>query len=381
MSVTRSSVGASAMSLIELLCVLAIVTLLAAMLLPALSQGQARARRIQCVDHLHQAGVGFVSFANDHNGQFPMAVPGSAGGTLELDRSGYLLQGDFYFSYRHFQAASNELVTAKLLVCPADTRLPASSFATLSNGNLSYFIGVNAEFARPTSILAGDRNLTNDYTPPGSLIRLGQNHALRWTDELHRFKGNLLFSDGHVEQKRNPALVSTSGQVPAVADLAMPTVRKPWNVASAPSGKSSHWTPSTPSASGVSDSDSFTPATNATARIGAISVIRTDRSAAPQWVSATPAGGSSNEASSPPRAERGTTNAVAASTPAKPGGQDDSLSPFVLWLAVTTRGLLEEGMWWFYALLLLLIAVAALVLHNSARGRKKRAARPPIRFP
>jgi prepilin-type processing-associated H-X9-DG protein len=212
------------------------------------------------------------------------------------------------------------------------------------------------------------------------LIRLGQNHTLRWTDELHRFKGNLLFSDGHVEQKNNPALVSSSAQVPAVADLAMPTVRQPGTVASAPGGQSSPWTPSTPSASGVSDSGSFTPATNAKARIGPISVIRPGRSAAPQWVPVPPAGGTSNETPSPPRVERGSTNAVAASTPAKPGEQNASLFPFGLWLTVATSGLIQEGMWWFYALLLLIV-VATLVLHKSARRRKKGAARPPTRFP
>ncbi len=239
------------MSLIELLCVIAIIGVLAALLLPALGQAKARARRLQCIDHLHQVGVGFVSFANDHNGQFPMAVPGSAGGSLELARSGYLLQGDFYFSYRHFQAASNELVTPKLLVCPADTRLPAAGFATLSNGSLSYFIGVNAEFARPTSILAGDRNVTNDYATPGTVVRVGQNYALRWTEELHRFKGNLLFSDGHVEQKNRPALVAGDGQVPAVANLALPTLRQSGAAASSPGGGSSQGTPGTSGALGV----------------------------------------------------------------------------------------------------------------------------------
>jgi prepilin-type processing-associated H-X9-DG protein len=380
MSVNRSSVGVWAMSLIELLCVMAIITLLAALLLPALSQGRARARRIQCINQLHEAGVGFISFANDHNGRFPMAVPVSAGGSLELARSGYLLQGDFYFSFRHFQAASNELVTPKLIVCPADTRLPASSFATLSNWNLSYFIGVNAEFARPTSILAGDRNLTNDYTTAGSMVRLGQNRTLRWTDELHRFKGNLLFSDGHVEQKSNPALVSTGGQVPAVADLALPTVRQPGTAASSPGGESSPWTPSMPSTAGVPDSISFTLATNAKARIGAISVIRPSRSARLEHVPVTAGGGASNETPSPPRVEKRSTNAVAASTPAKTETENAIFSQFGLWLTAVAVGLVETGMWWFYALLLLL-AAAIVVLRKSARDRKKRTAKPPMRFP
>ena len=380
MSVTRSSVGASAMSLIELLCVIAIITLLAALLLPALGHAKARARRIQCIDHLHQTGVGFVSFANEHNGQFPMAVPGSADGSLELARSGYLLQGDFYFSFRHFQAASNELVTPKLMVCPADTRLPATSFATLSNTNLSYFIGVNAEFARPTSILAGDRNLTNDYTTPGTLVRLGQNHALRWTEELHRFKGNLLFSDGHVEQKNNLVLLPTGDQVPAVANLALPTIRQPGPPAPPPGSESSAWTPVITTAAGVSEPASFTPTTNVKAPIVAISIISPGRSRITELVPVAPAGGASKETSSPPRVEQRSTNAVSAITPAKPQEENASVSQFGQWFAVATGGLVENGMWWFYAFLLFL-AAAILVLRKAARGGSKRAAKPPGRFP
>ena len=369
------------MSLIELLCVIAIITLLAALLLPVLGQAKARARRIQCIDHLHQTGVGFVSFANEHNGHFPMAVPGSAGGSLELAQGGYLLSGDFYFSYRHFQAASNELVTPKLMVCPTDTRLPATSFATLSNANLSYFIGVNAECARSTSILAGDRNLTNDYAAPGSLVRLGQNYALRWTYELHRFKGNLLFSDAHVEQHNNPALLPTGGQFPAIANLALPTVRQPRTLASSPGGRPSAWTPSMPVVAVAPESGSFTPPTNTKARVGTISTIRPGMRATPGWAPATPAGSASEaKAPSPPRLEKRSTNAVAASAPARPEAESPIFSQFGLWLTTVTEGLVEKGMRWFYALLLLL-AASMLVLRKTARGRTNRAAKPPGRFP
>ena len=368
------------MSLIELLCVMAIIALLAALLLPALGQAKSRARRMQCIDHLHQAGVGFVSFANDHNGQFPMSVPTSAGGTLELARGGNQLQGDFYFSYRHFQAASNDLVTPKLLVCPAESRLSATSFATLSNGNLSYFIGVNAECARSTSILAGDRNLTNDYTTAGTLTRLGLNYALRWTEDLHRFKGNLLFADAHVEQKNNSVLISASGQTPAVATLAMPTLRQPGVSASPDGGESSAWTLAIFSAPGAPGSGLFTSPTNAKALAGAVSVTRPGRSGTPEGVSVRSTGGVPEKASSPPRVEKRSTNAVAASTPAKPEAESPSVSQFGLWLATVTGGLVEKGMGWLYALLLLLASVTVVLLKRAC-GRKKRARARPLRLP
>ena len=250
------------------------------------------------------------------------------------------------------------------------SRPPAASFATLSNGNLSYFVGVNAEFARPTSILAGDRNVTNDYATPGTVVRLGPNYALRWTDELHRFKGNLLFSDGHVEEKNNPALVATGGQVPAVANLALPTVRQPGTAAPSPGGGASPGTPGTPSAPGVPDFGSSAPAANAKAFTGAISVIRPGRNVTPKWVPATPADGTSEETLSPPRVERRSTNAVAASTPPKSEGEGASFSRFGLWLAAVMEGLVEKGLWWFY-LLLLFIVVATLVVRRLACGRKK----------
>ena len=213
-----------AFTLIELLCVIAIISILAALLLPALAQGKARARRIQCVSQLRQAGLAFHAFAHDHNGRFPMQVPSEAGGSLEFARNGYRLTGEFYFTFRHFQTLAGELVTPRVLLCPSDTRDAALNFDLLHNDNLSYFVGINADAARPTSILAGDRNLTNDWIAPATLLQLGPNNFLRWTHDLHRFKGNLLLADGHVEEQNNLGLRPATG---ATADLSMPSVPGP----------------------------------------------------------------------------------------------------------------------------------------------------------
>ena len=235
MKTIRSRHGGGGFTLLELLLVIAIIAIVAAMLLPAVSKATARAKRVQCIDHLRQTGIGFQNFAHEHNGQFPMAVPASAGGTLELAQNSYRIPGEFYFSFRHLQALSNELVTPKLAICPSDTRDAASNFASLNNEHVSYFVAVSAEYSQPNSILAGDRNLTNDYAGPATIVRLGPNNALRWTRELHQFKGNLLMSDGRVEEKNNPGLAPTANQLPAVAAFALPTVKSSQTM-TAPSG-------------------------------------------------------------------------------------------------------------------------------------------------
>src|SRR5882762_9311489 len=62
-----------AFTLVELLVVLAIIGILAALLLPALSRAKRKALNITCVSQLKQLGIATRLYAEDSNGKLPVA--------------------------------------------------------------------------------------------------------------------------------------------------------------------------------------------------------------------------------------------------------------------------------------------------------------------
>jgi len=218
----------SGLTLIEVLVVMAVIAILAALMLPV-GGGPRKARIIHCSFNLKNIDGSFVSWSQTHAGKLPMQVSTNKGGTLELIQSGsacvhFLVLTNSGLTFEHHDIVAyskdgkdlqrvnsytNHGIELRSLICPSDERSDwrfKSFISEIAETNVSYFVGIDATLENPKSILAGDRNIQVGNLPTKQgLLTLTRSSSLGWVNGLHFTNsisgsgGNILFADDHVE--------------------------------------------------------------------------------------------------------------------------------------------------------------------------------------
>ena len=195
--------AARSFTLLELLVVTAIISVLAALLVPTLSQMKERAHRIQCLSNLRQIGIGARQYANDHEGQFPLQI---GGGNLPAD---------------HCRLMSNYLQNiGQIFKCPSGIKTATNNLSTIANSNISFCYVEDVSLQSLVEMpFMFDQGIP--IPPVGTLsLYLGQ----RWQtgsvpNSNHKNDGgNIVFSDSRVEFKSVFPTSYGGGSSPNVRD-------------------------------------------------------------------------------------------------------------------------------------------------------------------
>ena len=209
--------SAEGFTVVELLIVVACLSILAAIILPGMARHSHCSSRINCANNLKQIGLSFRTWSLDNNDKFPMQVSVTNGGAMEIVASGT--------AFAAFQVMSNELSTPKILFCPEENdrkRISAVTFSSTvpkgvpanvipftGDNNVSYFVALDAQDIFPQRVLCGDRNLAIGGRPvPNGLLQVWTNTPVTWSGprSRHDGNGNIALADGSVQEVTSPRL-------------------------------------------------------------------------------------------------------------------------------------------------------------------------------
>ncbi|AHF92779.1 N-terminal cleavage protein [Opitutaceae bacterium TAV5] len=192
---TRTTVRA-AFTLIELLTVIAIIGILAAIIIPTVGKVRETAKNATCISNLRQVATAMLLYAEDNRQVLPTSAAGSENWIFDL--TGYYIPRRT--SYIGQQLAS--LPTAgsgqkSIFLCETNIRSvgapPSGAASTYGmNHNLSK-LSLNRSLQTSRLVLAGDMALYNNNWE----LRMQPDAVNRLPGKVHNNKYHFVFLDGH----------------------------------------------------------------------------------------------------------------------------------------------------------------------------------------
>lgn len=200
-------------TLLELLMVIAIIIILAAMLLPALRNARETAQMINCLSHEKQVGLGLMMYANDSTSWIPLAT-GVGTSHLHGPWGSVLIDGN-YSDWDMMHCPATKLRPWKSLVqWASSTYTYGMRYYTSGSSKAAYY---NISTRRDSEGMLISRNQSDYPVLADSAKLIGvyewQTYWLETGNRVHirhRKGANLLFADGHAEFK-NAFQIENSG--------------------------------------------------------------------------------------------------------------------------------------------------------------------------
>ncbi|HWN94534.1 MAG TPA: DUF1559 domain-containing protein [Methylomirabilota bacterium] len=146
-------------TLIELLVVIAMIAILAALLLPALSQAKESARSAACLNNLRQLAFAVHMYADESEGKFPNVWDASVGNGNNSGADGWMYFMNFGAPTR-FDPSRGSLFrfseNPKVFQCPADRALSGDSYAinaklSEATSTVGFYSGLSVSAVRSSS--------------------------------------------------------------------------------------------------------------------------------------------------------------------------------------------------------------------------------------